>query len=106
MKIIELSHSCEDDVVYDYLVNQLREDDPYFVDRINTLKRAGYLRADSSYHLTDTGIAYLEIKRKYGVYTYWKPAKVSFVVSVVINLLMELLRNGKTLLLWLKPMLE
>ena len=106
IKLIEYNHSCNDEVVYAYLVDQLQEDDPYFQDRINTLTKAGYLRADSSYHLTDTGIAYLEIKRKYSLYVYWKPAKVSFAVSIVINLLMELIRNGSILLQRLQSMLE
>lgn len=106
LKIIEYTNSCGDDeVTLCYIVENLRKCDSRFDDRINTLVNAGYLRDKSSFHLTDTGISYVEIKRQYGMYTYWNPAKVSLGVSLIVNALLQILQNWQSLSQWLQSLL-
>ena len=78
LRMIQIHHSCNEDfVVYRHLVRDAYGDDPLFPERMKTLFRSGYISDTENYMLTDTGLEYVYIKRQYGRYTYWNPAKVS-----------------------------
>ena len=93
LRMIKLRKDAgNDDVTYQYAVRQEFKDDPIFKRRIQTLVRMGYVVDENSLDLTDTGFEYTYIQRQYGRYTFYTPAKVAAVVTLVTNLIIELLK--------------